>query len=105
MAYSIDLRKRVMGYLAEGHSQAEASEIFKVSKTAIKAWKKLLAESGGLAKKISERGKRKFTSERLRVFMEANPQAYLREIAEHFGGSVSGAAYALAREGITLKKR
>jgi hypothetical protein len=37
--------------------------------------------------------------------MEEHPQALLKEIAAHFGGSISGANSALARGEITLKKQ
>jgi transposase len=104
MAYSIDFRERVLGYLTEGHTQAEASKVFKVGTTAIKGWKKLLVETGGLQIRVPKREGWVYDSERLRIFVKEHPQAYLREIAEHFGGSVMGAANALAREKITLKK-
>lgn len=104
MGYSKDLRERVLSYHGEGHSIKKTSEIFKVGTTTIKAWKKLLSETGSLEKKELERKPRKFESEKLRTCINENPEATLAEIAKEFGGSPSGAFDALEREKITFKK-
>jgi hypothetical protein len=46
-----------------------------------------------------------FESEKLNTYIENNPNALLKDIARHFGGSISGAFYALEREKITYKKK
>ena len=104
MSYSKDLRERVLAYITEGHTQKETSEVFKVGTTTIKAWKKLLSETGSLEKKDLTRKPRKYESEKLRTYINENPEATLAEIAREFGGSPSGAFDALEREKITLKK-
>ena len=38
MSYSSDLRKRVLDFLNEGGSKAEASRVYKVSRTCIYKW-------------------------------------------------------------------
>ena len=105
MAYSNEYRKRVLEYLEEGHTQAEAQKVFKVGSTTIKAWRKLLSEKGNLEKKPLKREARVYKADKLRAYMEEHPQALLKEIAKYFGGSISGANSALARAKITLKKR
>jgi len=106
MAYSIDLRKRVMNYIAEGHSQEEASRKYEVSVSAIKEWKKLHIETGSLSKKKLNRLPRKYTSEKMAEILAEQPDAYLSEIAEQFeNGSISGVHTALKRMKITVKKR
>ena len=105
MAYSVDLRSRVIEYLEKGHTQEETSEIFSVGITTIKRWKTLLSETGGLEKRPLNRSARIFESEKLDAYVEKNPDALLKDVAEHFGGSVTGAFYALEREKITLKKK
>jgi transposase len=105
MAYSKDYRKRVLEYLEEGHTQAEAQKVFKVGCTTIKEWKKLLSERGTLEKRPLEREARVYQADKLRTYIEEHSQAILKEIARHFGGSISGANSALARGKITLKKR
>ena len=104
MGYSKDLRARVLGYQAEGHTIEETSKVFKVGTTTISAWKKLLSETGGLEKKELNRKPRIYESEKLRTYINEKPEATLAEIAKEFGGSPSGAFDALEREKITLKK-
>ncbi len=105
MAYSVDLRKRVLDYKSEGHTYEETQEVFKVGITTIKEWKRLLSETGSLEKRELNREARLYTDDELQAYMDENPQAILKDIAAHFGGSQSGANAALARLGITLKKR
>jgi transposase len=104
MSYSKDLRERVLAYHAEGQTIEKTSEVFKVGTTTIKAWKKLLSETGNVDKKELNRSPRKFESEKLRAYIDENPEATLAEIAKEFGGSKSGAFDALEREKITFKK-
>lgn len=104
MGYSKDLRERVLAYHKEGNTIEKTSEVFKVGTTTISAWKKLLSETGSLDKKKLKRSPRKYESEKLRTYIDENPEATLVEIAKEFGGSKSGAFDALEREKISLKK-
>ena len=65
----------------------------------------MLSETGSLEKRPLNRAARKFDSEKLNAYVENNPNALLKDVAQHFGGSVNGAFYALKREKITYKKR
>jgi len=106
MAYSVDLRSRVIDFVEQaGNTQEQASEIFKVSVSAITRWKALLSETGSLEKRELNRTAPIFESEKLQAYIEENPDALLKDVAEHFGGSTTGAFYALGREKLTLKKR
>jgi len=105
MAYSVDLRSRVIDFIKKGHTQEETSLIFKVGTSTIKRWLALLSETGGLQKRPLNRSASIFESEKLQSYIKDNPDALLKDIAERFGGSVTGAFYALEREKITLKKR
>jgi len=105
MAYSVDLRSRVIGYIKEGNTQEQASVIFKVGTSTITRWLTLLSETGSLEKKALNRTAPLYESEKLNAYIEENPDALLKDVAEHFGGSITGAFYALKREKITLKKR
>ena len=105
MAYSIDLRSRVIDFIKEGHTQEETGKIFKVGVSTIKRWLALLSETGSLERRPLERSPRIFESEKLNAYVEENPNALLKDIAVHFGGSISGADSALKREKITYKKR
>jgi len=105
MAYNKDLRSRVIDFIKEGHTQEETSKVFKVGTTTIKRWLSLLSETGSLENKPLNRTASKFDSEKLNAYIKENPDVILKDIAEHFGGSVTGAYYALKREKITYKKR
>jgi transposase len=105
MSYSTDTRKMVFEYLAKGHTYEQAREELGVGITTIKEWKKLLNETGGLEKRPLERSASKFPSDPLKTYVKEHPDATLQEIADNFGGSISGAFNALAREKITYKKR
>jgi transposase len=104
MAYSVDLGGRRIIKKKKGHSQEETSIIFQIGVTTLKRWIKLKAETGGLENKELSRSARIFKSKELKDYVEANPNALLKDVAQHFGGSVNGAFYALEREKITLKK-
>ena len=95
----------VLDYLANGHTYEQARDELKVGVTTIKAWKKLLNETGSLEKRSLERSARKFHSESLKTYVREHPDATLEEIADNFGGSISGAFNALERAKITFKKR
>jgi transposase len=105
MANSVDLRSRVIDFIKKGNTQEQASEIFNVSVSAITRWLSLLSETGSLEKRPLNRTAPIFESEKLRAYIETNSDALLKDVAEHFGGSITGAFYALEREKITLKKR
>ena len=105
MAYSVDLRSRVIDYVNEGNTHEQASLIFKAGTTTISNWVTLLSETGSLEKRPLSRVAPKFDSEKLNAYIEENSDALLKDVAEHFGGSITGAFYALEREKITLKKR
>jgi transposase len=105
MAYSIDLRSRVIDFIKEGNTQDKASIVFKVGTSTIKRWLSLLSETGSLEKRPLDRSARIYDSEKLNTYIEENPDALLKDIAQHFGGSITGAFNALNREKITYKKR
>lgn len=95
----------VMLYLSKGHTYEEAHAELGVGITTIKLWKRLLNETGSLAKRPLERSAKIFHSEALQTYVSEHPDATLSEIADYFGGSTSGAFDALSREGITFKKK
>ena len=105
MAYSVDTRKMVLGYLNNGHTYDQARKELGVGISTMKEWKKLLNETGSLDKRVAEKSAWKFPSDELRTYVLEHPDATLGEIAEHFGGSISGAHDALVREKITFKKK
>ena len=105
MAYSEDLRKRVVDYLAEGHTLESTKEVFKVGLTAIKRWKKQYAETGKLSNKELNRPFKKIDPVKLAAYVNEHPDAYLWEIGEVFKVTDMAVYYALKKQGITRKKR
>ena len=105
MAYSVDLRSRVINSIKEGRTQEETSERFNVGTATIQRWLVLLSETGSLEKRPLNRSASIFKSEKLETYINENPNALLKDIAQYFGGSTTGAFYALEREQITYKKR
>jgi transposase len=105
MAYDIKFKKRVLEYLAEGHSQEATAKVFGIGTTTIKAWKKENATTGLHAPKPRNRKPRKIDPEKLREAVAANPDAYLSELAEQFGCSIEGIRKVLKKLKITRKKR
>jgi transposase len=104
MAYSTDARQMALNYHLNGQTLEETSKKLNVGMSTLTRWKKQLSETGNLEKALLERRPRKFHDDELRAYIQENPFATLKQIAEEFGGSVSGASSALKRLGITLKK-
>jgi len=104
MAYSTDARQMALNYHLDGHTLEETSKALKVGVATLSRWKRQLSKTGSLEKAPLERKPRKFLDDELRAYMQENPFAMLKEIAEKFGGSTTGAFDALKRLNITLKK-
>ena len=103
MAYSIDLRKKVIKY-RETHTYEQTYQTFGISKTTIIDWETLLKQTGSLEKRPLNRTHKKIDPVKLTAYILEFPDAYLEEIAEHFGCSATAVFYALKNEKITLKK-
>lgn len=104
MAYSIDLRKKVIEYLSKGNSQRQAQKVFGVSRSALKAWQKKYKQTGDLKDKELCRKFKKLDPEKLLSYVREHPSAYLKEIGEAFGCSGMAVLKAFRRLNITRKK-
>lgn len=105
MSYPEKYRNRTIEYRQEGHTLEETKEVFKVSIATIRKWEKMLKEEGTLAKKPVVRPFKKIDPEKLSAYVQAHPDAYLREIAAEFGCCETAIRKALKRLKITRKKR
>ena len=105
MAYSVDLRKKVIEYLESGHSQRKARDVFGISLSTINKWHQQYTKTGRLEDKKPNRSFKKLDPEKLQNFVNKHPDAYLKEIGEAFGCAESSVRKALRRLGITRKKR
>lgn len=103
MAYSIDLRKKVINY-RKTHTLRETHEIFGVSKNTIMDWERLYKEKGNFEKRSLNRTFKKIDPVELAEYIIQNPDHYLSEIGKYFDCSATAVYYALENQKITLKK-
>ena len=101
MAYSTDFKQGALDYIKQGHSHVEATKVFDVGVRTLFTWEKKLREQGHLERKKRVVKKRKME---LKAFVEAHPDAFLREIAAHFDCAVPSVWAALKQINVTLKK-
>jgi transposase len=104
MHYSVDFRKKVLEY-ANTHTIQETAKTFSISEWAVSAWRKLLKTKGNLEPAPLNRKPRKLDYEKLKKYIEANPDKYLREIAEEFKCCIETIRRAIIRLGFTIKKK
>lgn len=103
-AYSLDLRERVMMYLDEGHTHQEACALFKICLRTLTNWRNLRKSKGSLAIENVPRSPHKIFDNEVLEYIKNHRDAYLRDIANHFGCAKSGVHKAFKRLGITRKK-
>jgi transposase len=101
MAYSLDLRQRVISAIEKGHSKKATAERYNVSRGTVQNWSKRIVLQ---ADKAGPKQPWRLNPERLRAEVEATPDAYLDELAETLGVSRSTVGYGLKRLQVTRKK-
>lgn len=105
MTYSYDLRIKALDFIEKGGSKVKASQIFGVTVQTLINWAKR-KRLGNLTPNLTrEKKPQKLETEKLKAYIEKNPDRYLREIAEEFGVTITAVFYACKRHKITLKKR
>ncbi len=100
MTYSIDLRRRVVGFVEAGGSKAEASRRFGVSLWCVDEW----CKRQDLAPKSQSLRHRKIDKEALRRHVGLYPDALLRERAQLFGVRVNAVWSMMRKMELTHKK-
>ncbi len=100
MTYSIDLRKRVVEFVLDGGSKAEASRRYKVSLWCVNDW----CQREDLTPQQPKGRKRKLDWSALSQHIQEYPDALLRERAQHFGVHINAIWYASRRMKLTRKK-
>ena len=104
MRDSIDFREAVLAHIDSGASIDSTSTLFSIGTTTIKNWKKLRATTGMLTVSGRPCSPYKIDSDKLKAYVKDHPDAYLNEIAEHFGVTSPGIHAAMKRLNITRKK-
>ena len=100
MAYSLDLRKRVVDYIENGGSIKQASVLFQIGSATIYRW---LRRQDLTPTKVTTR-RRKLDLAALEKDVEENPSARLIDRAKKFGVRPSTIHYALKKLKIRRKK-
>ena len=85
MAYDRDLRLRAIKYTEEAHTLAQGAAVFKLNIGTLIDWKKRYEATGDVKMKVCCPVNKKIIPEKLIEYVEAHPDAYLKEIAEVFG--------------------
>jgi transposase len=102
MTYSKDLRIRVLSFVRDGHTQAEAADRYGVSRSVVRLW--LNQPADHKAGKPGPKASRKYDQELLLLEVKARPDALLRELAASRGVSIHSIFLALRRMGFRRKK-
>ena len=84
---------------------AQAAAVFKVNIGTLIGWRKRYRATGDVKMKIRCPVNKKIIPEELIEYVEAHPDAYLKEIAEVFGCHPSSVLKRLRKLCITRKKR
>ena len=107
MAHAIQIRKRAVELLEEGHTQEVVAKLLNVGTTSKKRWKNQISEYGDIHffYNASTRIPPKLTKEELEEHYKNNPDALLKETAGEFDCDPSAIFYACKRYKITLKKK
>jgi len=106
MAYSQDLRERVVTYVEEGNTQLCAAQQFSLNPKTVREWLDLKKETGFLKPREHRGGPRPcVTKEELKSYVDAHPNAILKDMAEEFNVTIPGIAYHLHKHGFVQKKR
>jgi len=99
MTYSLDIRTRVVDYVAQGGSKSDASRIFKVGRQTIYNW----LSSDDLHPKRHGSRRRKLDIVALASDVRNYPDSYLYERASRFGVSTVAIFKALRKMKIVKK--
>ncbi len=104
MSYDRKFRQAALEYWENGHTQVETANIFSVSPYTLQTWKNMLKQTGSIEKKVRKTSWKKIEPIKLSEYIEAHPDAFLKEIAEVFGCTDVAIFYALKRQKYSRKK-
>lgn len=105
MTYSKDFREQVLSHIDMGATIEEVSKLFSIGTSSIKRWKYNRKQTGSVMGPGRPQKPYKIDDDALKQYLKKHPDAFLNEIAEHFGVTGPGIFSALKRLKITRKKR
>ena len=103
-AYSEDLREKVISHIMSGCSKREAAKVFNIGEATAYTWLRL-HKAGSLKPKKRIDYPRKVDEQKLKDYMEQNPDHTLKQIGQALGLKFQNVATWLKRLKITRKKR
>ena len=104
-AYSIDLRKKVIEFIAEGNTQKLASELFNLNKATVNRWCLRNKKEGHITPRKNLGKKPKVTKEGFEIYISQNPNFTTADMGKYFNISSPGAFYWLRKFGFSYKKK
>lgn len=105
MSHSVEIREKALAYWQRCADINLVISAYGVSRATLYAWQRRLQKTGNLADLPRLRGVYKIDKEKLKSFVEQNPDAYLKEIAKQFDCSAMAVSNTLKSIGMTRKKR
>lgn len=103
-AYSEDLREKVISHIMSGCSKREAAKVFNIGEATVYNWLKL-HKKGSLKPKKRTDYPRKVDEQKLREYVEQNPDHTLTQIGNALNLKFQTVGKWLKRLKITRKKR
>ena len=102
MAYSRDLKRRVLDFVAQGGSKAQAARRFQINTCTVFVW--LGQPADHRPGKPGPKTGHKIDRDRLRQLVQTQPDLMLKELAAKLGVSINGVSRCLMVLGISRKK-
>jgi len=104
-AYDLDLRKKVVNFILNGHSRAEAADVFDVSLSAVRRWHLRYINEGHVHPRKRLGRAPQIDSSKLIKYIESHPNARLIDMARELKFSKNGIAKHLKKIGYGYKKK
>jgi len=102
MAYSEDMRSRVIEFVESGKGKTEAAKVFGVSRAIVFVWCKTPQKTR--AEKPGPKGSWKMDVDRLKNLLEKRPDSYQHELAKALGVTRQNISFRLKKLKLTRKK-
>ena len=102
--YSIDLREKVINFLAKGEQQKLAAKIFGLHSNTVNRWWNRYKKEGTFLARRRLGAKRKLKLEELTNFVDQHPDCKLASLAKRFNITEAWASIMLRKIGYSYKK-
>ncbi len=104
-AYSIDLRKKVIEFIAQGNTQKLATQVFNLNKATVNRWWLRHKKEGHINPRKNLGKKPKITREDFDIYISQNSNFTTADMGKYFNISSPGAFYWLRKFSFSYKKK